>query len=144
MGIYAGKLAFQALLGGAERRLVARRVHPDRLTLAALALACLGGAALWDAVWWRVWLLLVPPVALDRTALNALDGLLARRLGLACPWGKILINEVGDRLADVALFTGVALAPGADTRLGAAVLVLMVLTSYVGTAARADGDATTG
>jgi phosphatidylglycerophosphate synthase len=80
----------------------------------------------------------VPGLALARTALNALDGMVARAAGLARPWGEVL-NELGDRLADVAFFAGVALAPGSSPALGCAVLVAMLLCSYLGTAARAAG-----
>jgi len=122
MGVYAIKPRFQRSLGGAEAVLARWGVHrtcsPARRSP------------------WR--LLLVPPIVLGRTALNALDGQVARRRGLARPWGEVL-NECGDRLADVALFAGVALAPGADPRLGAATLVLMLLSSHVGLAARAAG-----
>jgi len=138
MGIYSVKPRFQQALHGVVAYLVRRRVHPDYLTLAALGLAILGGAALVASGWAAGFLLLLPPIVLARTALNALDGLVARGTGLARPWGEML-NEMGDRLADVALFGGVALAPGSDPALGAAVLVAMLLSSYVGTAAKAAG-----
>lgn len=137
MGIYAIKPRFQRALGGVERLLVQRGVHPDHLTLCALLVSLIGGAAL-AASGAHPWLLLlVPPVAMGRTALNALDGLVARRTGLARPWGEVL-NETCDRLSDVALFGGVAVA-GSDARLGAVALVAMLLSSYVGTASKAAG-----
>jgi phosphatidylglycerophosphate synthase len=83
-------------------------------------------------------LLAVPVAAIVRIALNALDGLVARDTGIARPWGEVL-NEMCDRLSDVALFVGAALAPGSDARLGTAVLVAMLLSSYLGTAAKAAG-----
>jgi CDP-diacylglycerol--glycerol-3-phosphate 3-phosphatidyltransferase len=138
LGLYHIKPRFQQALSGLADGLVARRVHPDRLTAAALGLALLGGAALVGARWVPPLLLAVPPLVLARTALNALDGMVARRGGWARPWGEVL-NESSDRLADVALFAGVALAPGAWLALGAAVLVAMLLVSYVGTVARAAG-----
>jgi CDP-diacylglycerol--glycerol-3-phosphate 3-phosphatidyltransferase len=138
MGVYAMKPAFQRSLGGVEDWLVARRVHPDVLTLGALGLALVGGALLYAAAWAPGLLLAVPLVALGRTALNALDGLVARRTGLARPWGEVL-NELGDRLADVALLGGLALAPTTDGRLGAAALVAVLLSSYLGVASKAAG-----
>jgi CDP-diacylglycerol--glycerol-3-phosphate 3-phosphatidyltransferase len=138
MGIYSIKPGFQRSLRGVEMLLVRRGVHPDYLTLAAVGLSLVGGAALYGA-WVAPWLLLVVPgLALGRIALNALDGLVARGTGLARPWGEVL-NELCDRLSDVALFAGVALAPGSDAGLGAAVLVAMLVSSYVGTAAKAAG-----
>jgi CDP-diacylglycerol---glycerol-3-phosphate 3-phosphatidyltransferase len=138
MGVYVVKPAFQRSLGGAEDWLVARRVHPDVLTGAALALSLLGGALLWTGATWPALLLLVPLIALGRTALNALDGLVARRTGLARPWGEVL-NEAGDRLADVALLGGLALAPTTNGRLGAAALVAVLLASYLGVLSKAAG-----
>jgi phosphatidylglycerophosphate synthase len=138
MGVYAIKPRFQRALRGAEDWLVARRVHPDAVTLAALGLAMAGGALLYAAAWTPALLLLVPIVAIGRTALNALDGLVARRLGLARPAGEVL-NELCDRLADVALFGGLALAPTTDGRLGAATLLAVLLASHLGVLSKAAG-----
>jgi CDP-diacylglycerol--glycerol-3-phosphate 3-phosphatidyltransferase len=138
MGLYAVKPAFQRGLGGIERALVRRRVHPDVLTVGAVLVSALGGLGLWGANWAPWLLLVVPAAAMVRIALNALDGLVARDLGVARPWGEVL-NEICDRLSDVALFAGASLAPGSDARLGAAVLVVMLLSSYLGTAAKAAG-----
>ena len=138
LGVYRMKPRFQQGLRGAERWLVGRRVHPDVLTGVALGLAGLAGGALVAGWWMPALLWLVPPLVLARTALNALDGQVARATGRDRPWGAVL-NEVGDRLADVALFAGLALAPGADPGLGAVTLVLLLLASYVGTVAQAAG-----
>lgn len=138
MGIYGIKPLFQQRLAGVERLLVRRRVHPDYLTLGALALSAAGGLMLWAANAAHPLLLLLIPVALGRTALNALDGLVARDTGLSRPWGEVL-NEFSDRLSDVCLFAGASVAPGSDSRVGAAVTVLMLLSSYLGTAAKAAG-----
>jgi CDP-diacylglycerol---glycerol-3-phosphate 3-phosphatidyltransferase len=138
MGIYQVKPRFQQALGGVEARLVRRRVHPDYLTVGALLLSILGGFDLWASHWSRWFLLLIPVVAIGRTALNALDGLVARDTGLARPWGEVL-NECCDRLADVALFTGVSFALGSDARLGAVTIVVMLLCSYLSIVSKAAG-----
>lgn len=138
MGIYRIKPRFQQALGGTVAVLVQRRVHPDHLTIGALLLSLGGGAALWGSSQTLWLLLLVPGVAMGRTALNALDGLVARDTGLARPWGEVL-NEFCDRLADVALFAGVALAHRSNLQLGAAVLVLMLLSSYLAILSKAAG-----
>jgi phosphatidylglycerophosphate synthase len=138
MGIYKIKPRFQRALGGIERNLIRRHVHPDYLTLGALALSVVGGVLLYLSNWLSLFELLVIPIAIGRTALNALDGLVARGTGLARPWGEVL-NEFSDRLADVALLTGVCFAPGGNPRLGAVTIVVMLLSSYVGTAAKAAG-----
>lgn len=138
VGIYGIKPAFQRSLGGIEGWLVARRVHPDALTYTALVISLAGGLALYLAPA-APWLLLtIPVVALGRTALNALDGLVAARTGLARPWGEVL-NELCDRFADVALFDGLALPPTTNIYLGAVTLVAILLSSYVGILSRAAG-----
>jgi CDP-diacylglycerol--glycerol-3-phosphate 3-phosphatidyltransferase len=138
MGIYQVKPRFQQALGGIEAGLVHRRVHPDYLTIGALVLAVLGGIALWGSHWSRWLLLCIPVVAIGRTALNALDGLVARDTGLARPWGEVL-NECCDRLADVALLGGVSLAIGSNARLGAVTIVVMLLCSYLSIVSKAAG-----
>jgi CDP-diacylglycerol--glycerol-3-phosphate 3-phosphatidyltransferase len=137
-GIYLLKPAFQRSLGGIERWLIARRVHPDWLTGAALVLSIGGGVCLYLAPG-QPWLLaLVPVVAIVRTALNALDGLVARETGLARPWGEVL-NELSDRVADVALFGGLALAGPANLVLGLGAIVAMLLSSYLAILSKAAG-----
>lgn len=138
MGIYGVKPAFQRSLQGPVDWLVARGVHPDVLTWAALLLSVSGGLAL--ATWPSQPLLLlwVPVVALMRTALNALDGLVATRSGLARPWGEVL-NEFCDRCADTAIFGGLALAPTTNHLLGAAALVVILLNSYLSILSKAAG-----
>jgi CDP-diacylglycerol--glycerol-3-phosphate 3-phosphatidyltransferase len=139
VGIYQIKPGFQRSLGGIEDWLVARRVHPDWLTYAALVLSAFGGLCLYLAPGTSVWLLtVVPLVAVGRTALNALDGLVAKRTGLARPWGEVL-NEFCDRLADVALLGGVALAQPSNHLLGAAAIVAVLLSSYLAILSKAAG-----
>lgn len=138
MGMYAIKPRFQQALRAVERPLVRWRVHPDVLTFSALALSLLGGFAIYASPWTPWALLVVPLVALLRTALNALDGMVAKSLGVARPWGEVL-NEFSDRLSDVALFAGLAFIPGVNLPLAVSALVVMLLGSYVGTLSKAAG-----
>jgi CDP-diacylglycerol--glycerol-3-phosphate 3-phosphatidyltransferase len=137
-GIYLLKPAFQRSLGGIERWLVERRVHPDWLTGLALVLSIGGGVCLYLAAEQRWLLALVPVVAVVRTALNALDGLVARSTGLARPWGEVL-NELSDRVADVSLIGGLAVASPANLLLGTGALVAMLLSSYLAILSKAAG-----
>lgn len=110
-GLYVVKPWFVGKLRRVEDYLVARRVSPGALTWSAVAVSAAAGAAiavgglLGDYSWW----LLVPPLALVRLALNALDGGVARRTGRASSSGAIA-NEIGDRLSDTALMVPAALA----------------------------------
>jgi CDP-diacylglycerol--glycerol-3-phosphate 3-phosphatidyltransferase len=138
LGIYKVKPSFQRSLRGVEDWLVARRVHPDWLTYAALVLSVFGGICIYLAPGDRWLLAVVPIVALVRTALNALDGLVAKRTGLARAWGEVL-NEFCDRLADVAMIGGLALALPSDHLLGAAAVTAMLLSSYLAILSKAAG-----
>ncbi len=138
IGIYAVKPRFQLLLSGVSAGLVARRVHPDLISYAALAVAMVLGAALYISANMPAVLLAVPVLALLRTILNALDGMVARAGETARPWGEV-VNEFTDRLADVAVFGGLALAATTDLLLGAAVVIAILLSSYVGLLSKAAG-----
>src|SRR5262249_39321236 len=75
---------------------------------------------------------------LARLAFNALDGLVARRAGAARRWGGV-VNELGDRLADLCAFVGLALVPGASAGLVVGAAVASLLASHVAVAAEAAG-----
>ena len=137
MALYAIKPWFQGRLGGVAKQMIAARVSPDALTLGAVGVAAVGGLALALGGLHPAWLLLVPPLALLRLALNALDGMVARAVG-GSRFGEVL-NEVGDRLADSAFLLGAALAPGADLRVGLLALALVLLSSFIGLAGLAAG-----
>lgn len=139
MGIYIVKPRFQQALHGVEDLLVARRVKADWLTAAAVAAAAL--AAIIHLTGWAqhapaLWL--IPPLALIRLALNALDGQVARRTGTARPWGAVL-NEMGDRAADVLFLAPIALVGGVPAALGLAALCAMLLSSLSGVLAASLG-----
>ncbi len=138
MGLYAAKPAFQRTLLPIERVLVRRGVHADVLTGAALALSVAGAVALGASPQFPLLLFAAPVVALVRTALNALDGMVARSSGQARPWGEVL-NEIADRGSDVALFGALGLAGYGDPRIAAAAVVAMLLASYTGLVAKAAG-----
>ena len=140
MGVYSIKPAFQRMLGPIEGFLVRNRVHPDWITGSALVLSVGGGLLFYVSDWSRWLLLAIPAVTIGRLALNALDGLVAAKTGVARPWGEVL-NEFSDRLSDMALLAGVSLAPGTSFPLGMATVILVLLSSYLGTVARAAGMA---
>lgn len=138
MGIYAIKPLFQDSLRGAEKTLVRHHVHPDVLTLGALALSVCGGLALASSAA-APWLLLsAPAIALARTVLNALDGMVAIDSGKARPFGEVL-NEFSDRLSDAALFGGLAMSGLVNVHLGWLAVVLTLLTDDLGVLAKAAG-----
>ena len=135
---YASKRAIVARLDGVVERLAAAGVSPDTVTLAALPVAIAGGAcALLSPV--VPWVLVIVPLAAGlRLLLNLIDGALARATRRSHPRGELL-NEVGDRLADVALLAPVAFVPGAHRETVLLGVGVAILASFVGLTSRAAG-----
>ena len=124
--IYQLKPAFQGLLRPLVRALANAGVTANQVTLAAVALAFAVGAALLlcDG---RAVLLLLPLALFLRRALNAIDGMLAREHGQMSRLGAIL-NELGDVLADAAMYVPLALRAEFPP---IAVVVLVLLATVV-------------
>lgn len=140
MGIYSTKPKWQRVLAPVVAFCVRRRIHPDVFTYGALLLSFAAGAALWQAGGNTALLWLVPPCVLARLGLNLMDGQVARGLGLANPWGEVK-NEVGDRLADAAIFLGLLFGGYAMPQLTAVALTLVLVGSFVGVLSKALGGA---
>jgi len=138
MGVYATKSKWQRALQPLVAFCVDRRIHPDLFIAAALALSGLAGIAFLAAGANHCWLWLVPPCLLLRLLLNLMDGQVARALGLADAWGEVK-NEFGDRLADSAVFLGIAFGGYAHAGLAALALALILCTSYLGILGKALG-----
>jgi phosphatidylglycerophosphate synthase len=113
-------------------------VSPDALTLGAVPVGIAGGICLLLSPTVPLLLLLVPLAAAARLVLNLLDGALARRTGRIHPRGE-LYNELGDRLADIALLGPVAFLPGAQPETVLLGVTGAVFASFAGLAPRAAG-----
>lgn len=130
--IYGLKPRFQALLRPLVDRLAAAGVTANQVTLvAAIASIVYGGLIYWTGGATLV-LLCLPLVLLDRMALNAIDGMLAREHGQRSRQGFVL-NEVGDVVSDTALYLplAVVIAPATPLLTGAMV-VAFALTEFAG------------
>lgn len=137
--LYAIKPKFQTVLRGLADRCIARGISADTLTAAGLAAAALAGGLIATAgAPPQPWILLVPPLLFARIACNALDGMVARGGGTARPWGTVL-NELGDRAADLLCFGGVILSGALSPFVALALLTLLLLVSYVGVVGQAAG-----
>lgn len=131
MSLYGLKPRFQRLLRPLLAALAERGISPNQLTVVALLLSVLLGASisLWPTAHWP--LLLLAPGLLLRMALNALDGMLAREYQQSSPLGAVL-NELGDVLADVALYFPLAWVPGVPASSLVSFVVLGLLTEFAG------------
>ncbi len=137
MTLYTIKPRFQATLRTVAVWLVQRGVSADQLTAWGLGFAALAGTVIALAGTTR-WLLLVPPLLFARIACNALDGMVARGSGCARPWGTIL-NETGDRLADMLCFGGLILGGLLPPTVAVMLLPLVLFVSYLGVIGQAAG-----
>jgi len=125
--VYQLKPAFQNLLRPIVRVLAVSGITANQVTLTALVLSFAVGAAIAWHPHERWPLLLLPAVLFVRMALNAIDGMLAREHNLKTPAGAIL-NELGDVLADAAVYLPLALVPGFPPTL-VVLTVLLAITS---------------
>lgn len=102
-GLYALKPWYtrrlRVVVDGAARR----EVSPDVFTVVGVVAAIGAGAAI-ALAWWPVALMLLAA----RLAGANLDGAVARARGVSRPWGFVL-NELGDRASDLAMFAGLTL-----------------------------------
>ncbi|MFD6432256.1 CDP-alcohol phosphatidyltransferase family protein [Streptomyces venezuelae] len=134
-GLYALKPWYADKLSGVRAALVRREVSPDTLTLAGVA--CAAGAAL--ALVALPFGYAAPPVALllaARLAFANLDGALARDTGRTTRRGALL-NELGDRAADLIVLAG--FLPLAPLWLVATAALAATLPSWVSLAGAAAG-----
>ena len=129
--IYDLKPAFQRLLRPICRGLVGAGITANQVTLAALALSVATGALVYLYPTERWPLLLVPVALFLRMALNAIDGMMAREHDMKTALGAIL-NELGDVLADAALYLPLAVVPGIDATWIVAVTLLAVVSEMTG------------
>jgi archaetidylinositol phosphate synthase len=78
-------------------------------------------------------------MAFIRISLNALDGLVARELKVKNrKFGEVL-NEITDRLSDVAIFGGLAFASYVNRQLALLAIILILLNSYLSILSKAAG-----
>jgi len=110
IGLYALKPWYAVRLTGIRDWLIRHQVTPNTVSLSGIGCGALAGAAL--AVLPAGWAALaVGPLLAARLAAANLDGALARETGAQTRRGGLL-NEIGDRAAELAVLAGCfALAP---------------------------------
>ena len=124
--VYDLKPRFQALLRPLVIGLAQLGVTANQVTIMAVLLSFIGGGLIvWQPL--AIWpLLLFPLILLVRMGLNAIDGMLAREHAQQSHLGAIL-NEIGDVVADAALYLPLALL----SNLSATLVILLVLLATI-------------
>lgn len=137
--VYDLKPRFQGLLRPLLRPLRAVGFTPNGLTLMALLLSGAVGASVAVCAADRpVWLLLLPLWLFLRMALNALDGMMAREMGMTTPLGGFL-NEAGDVVSDACLYLPCALVSPSSAAAAVVFVLMAALTELCGVTALALG-----
>jgi CDP-diacylglycerol--glycerol-3-phosphate 3-phosphatidyltransferase len=138
LSIYALKPRFQALLRPLVGTLYRAGITANQVTVSACVVSVMLGA-------WLLWnpgnsaaFALVPLWLFLRMALNAIDGMLAREFGQASRLGAYL-NELGDVIADTALYLPFALLPGSSLWLVWTIAALAIVSEMAGVLGLAHG-----
>lgn len=132
--IYDIKPAFQNLLRPITRALAGAGVTANQVTVAAALLSAAVGACIWFYPTARWPLLVLPGFLFVRMALNAIDGMLAREHNMKSRLGAVL-NEIGDVLADTALYLPLAIVPGFSPALMVVITILAIVSEMTGVVA---------
>jgi len=111
-GLYALKPWYTNRLASVLRFAVARDISPDMFTAVGVVSALGAGVAIAYGSWVLAFVLLA-----GRLAGANLDGAVARAQGVSRPWGFVL-NELGDRAGDFAMFAGLAVLATRDGDIG--------------------------
>ena len=131
MSVYQLKPTFQKKLLPLVGVLAQRGVTANAVTTAAMVLAIATGLTITALPTCQGLYGLLSLVLVIRLALNAIDGLLAREWNQTSDLGALL-NEVGDCVADVALYLPFACLSGITPMWVVLVVVLAVLSEFVG------------
>jgi len=128
--IYDIKPKFQNLLRPLCGKMAGMGITANQVTIGAVLLSCITGTLI--ASFQTQWsLLLLPLILLIRMALNAIDGMLAREFGMKSKKGAVL-NEMGDVVADTALYLPLALVPGFPQWSIVICVILSIFSEMVG------------
>lgn len=135
ISIYNIKPKFQQLLRPVLVKLHAMGVTANGITWSAIVLSfAVGGLFYWKPFGFM--LNVLPVSLLVRMALNALDGMMAREYKMQSKKGELL-NELGDILADIAMFLPLILLEGLHPLVLVAFVLLGVVNEFTGVLAKA-------
>ncbi len=138
MGIYTIKPKFQKTLRPIENIFVRYHVHPTVVNLLGFLMACIGALGILLSPKYPILLFVTAFAVNARTACNALDGLVARRLNVASKFGEVL-NELIDRFSDSVLFISIYFLSSTSNTLALFTLVIILINSYLSILSKASG-----
>ncbi len=131
ISVYKLKPKFQQLLNPVLFFLNKRNVSANQITIASILLSLIIAILFWNADVNKLFFLSLPIGLLLRMALNALDGMMARKFNQMSKLGEVL-NEVGDVVSDVIIFFPLLKFQSESLHLVIIFILLSVLNEFSG------------
>lgn len=103
ISVYKLKPKFQQLLTPVLLFFHRNKITANQITISSIALSVIIGILFWNADISKWFFLSLPVGLLLRMALNALDGMMARKFNQTSKLGEVL-NEMGDIVSDIIIF----------------------------------------
>ena len=138
ISVYQLKPKFQELLNPVLLFLHRQKVTANQITIASIILSLIIGLLFWNADSFHWFFLSLPVGLLLRMALNALDGMMARKFNQMSKLGEVL-NEVGDIISDVIIFIPLLKFQPESLYLIVVFIVLSVINEFAGLLGKAIG-----
>ncbi|UKB80365.1 CDP-alcohol phosphatidyltransferase family protein [Chryseobacterium sp. MEBOG07] len=131
ISVYKLKPKFQQLLTPVLLFLHKNNITANQITISSILLSMVIGVLFWNADLSKWFFLSLPIGLLLRMALNALDGMMARKFNQTSKLGEVL-NEVGDIISDVIVFFPLLKFQPESLYLIVIFIVLSVINEFAG------------
>lgn len=131
ISVYKLKPKFQQLLMPILIFLYKKGISANQITFWSILLSMLIGVFFWNADQNHWFFLSLPIGLLLRMALNALDGMMARKFNQSTTLGEVL-NEVGDVVSDVIIFFPLLKFQPESLYLIVVFIILSVINEFAG------------
>ncbi|TZG00071.1 CDP-alcohol phosphatidyltransferase family protein (plasmid) [Chryseobacterium panacisoli] len=131
ISVYKLKPKFQQLLTPVLLFFHRNKITANQITISSILLSILIGILFWNADISKWFFLSLPIGLLLRMALNALDGMMARKFNQTSKLGEVL-NEVGDIVSDVIIFFPLLKFQPESLYLIVAFIVLSIINEFAG------------
>ncbi|SHG52733.1 CDP-alcohol phosphatidyltransferase family protein [Chryseobacterium vrystaatense] len=138
ISVYKLKPKFQQLLTPVLLFLHKNHITANQITVSSILLSAVIGVLFWNADESRWFFLSLPIGLLLRMALNALDGMMARKFNQTSKLGEVL-NEVGDIVSDVIIFFPLLKFQPESLYLIIIFIVLSIINEFAGLIGKAIG-----
>lgn len=138
ISVYKLKPKFQQLLNPILLFLNKCNITANQITISSIILSVIIGFLFWNADSSKWFFLSLPIGLLLRMALNALDGMMARRFNQTSKLGEVL-NEVGDIISDVIVFFPLLKFQPESLYLIIVFIILSVINEFSGLLGKAIG-----